>query len=981
MTDDQASRDATRNEITGGTFYAPVTLARDVTMHVTGPAPQAQAGLPAAPAGFVGRTDALEEVLAFLNPAGEGGPGVLVSAVAGMAGIGKTALALMAAHRAMEQGWFDGGVFFIDMRGYTPDPTERVSAAAAAGQLLRAMGIRDTDLPPTGEEQLGLYRSVLTDRARQELPVLVVADNAATTGQVEPLLPAQPCHRLLVTSRHTLTHLPAHLVDLAVLPEADAVDLLRRALQTGRADPRVNAEPEPAAEIARLCGRLPLALQIIGALLRAEPDRPLREMAAELADAQQRLDALDSGDRDQHGRPLAVRAAFDLSYQHLLADQPEQARLFRLLPLNPGPDISLKAAAILTGTPEPVVRRRLAALARAHLLTTPAPGRWGMHDLVRLYADQHGHSQSVDDQRERALDWLLGFYLHTADAADDHLRALPGQAVPDCFTGRDDAMVWFDAERVNLVAAVALAQATGRHHLAHHLPARLNIYLSWRRALDDRLAIDTIAVTSSIQLGDRHGEGQALNNLGVALQEMRRFEEAITAHRDAGAIYRELGDRHGEGMALNSLGNALQGVRRFEEAVTAHEQDLQICRELGDRHREGQALNNLGNALQGVRRFEKAITAYQDATAIFGELGDRHDEGQALNNLGNALQGVRRFEEAVTAHRDAGAIYRELGDRHGEGMALNNLGVALKEMRRFEEAVTAHEQDLQICRELGDRHREGQALGNLGVALQGVRRFEEAIAAYQDATAIFGELGDRHDEGQALDNLGTALQGARRFEEAVTAHRDAGAIYRELGDRHGEGMALNNLGVALKEMRRFEEAVTAHEQDLQICRELGDRHREGQALNNLGVALQGVRRFEEAIAAYQDATAIFGELGDRHDEGQALDNLGTALQGARRFEEAVTAHRDAGAIYRELGDRHGEGMALNNLGIALKEMRRFEEAITAFKRAISIFDSAKDHHSGAIAQANLTRIERQQADRGDAVSRLIQRVTRRIRHG
>ncbi|MBT2234271.1 tetratricopeptide repeat protein [Nonomuraea sp. NEAU-A123] len=598
----------------------------------TGPAPQALAGLPAAPVGFVGRTDALEQILAFLNPAGRGWPGVVVSAVAGMAGVGKTALTLVAAHQAMTQGWFGVGVFFIDMRSYTPDPGERVSATAAAGQLLRAMGIRDTDLPPTGDEQLGLYQSVLADRAGEGMPVLVVADNAAVSGQVEPLLPAQPCHRLLITSRHTLT-LPAHLVDLAVLPEADAVDLLRTALQAGRADPRAGAEPEPVAKIARLCGRLPLALQIIAALLRAEPDRPLAEMAAEMADAQQRLDALDSGDRDQHGRPLAVRAAFDLSYQHLLVDQPEQARLFRMLPLNPGPDISLPAAAALTSAPEPVVRRQLAALARAHLLTIPITGRWSMHDLVRLYADQHGVSPAADDQREQALDRLLYYYLATAEAANDHLQALPGQPVPDHFTGRDDAMAWFDTERANLVAAVTLAQATARHHIAHLLPARLNVYLHWRRALDDLLTVNTIAATASTRLGDRHGEGTALNNLGVALRQVRRFDEAITALQDAATIYPDLGDRHGEGTALNNLGVALRQVRRFDEAITAHQDAATISRQLGDRHSDGLALTNLGLALCEIRRFDEAIIAFKQAKSMFDFTKDDHSRAIVQANL------------------------------------------------------------------------------------------------------------------------------------------------------------------------------------------------------------------------------------------------------------------------------------------------------------------------------------------------------------
>ncbi|MFI0420781.1 tetratricopeptide repeat protein [Spongiactinospora sp. 9N601] len=907
-----------------------------------GSAPGALAGLPAAPAAFTGRGDALAELLAFLDPSasrGDGGTGVVVSAVAGMAGIGKTALALVAAHHATAMGWFPGGVFFLDLRGYTPDPADRVPADAAAAQLLRAIGVPDADLPPTGDEVLAVYRSVLADQARAGRGVLVVADNAAVAGQVEPLLPIQGCHRLLVTSRHTLATLPAHLIDLAFLPESEAVALLAAALAIAGPDRRVAAEPGHAKAIARLCGGLPLALRIIAALLRAEPGRPLAAMAAELADARTRLEAMETGDRDTHGRPLGVRAAFDLSYRHLLAEEPEQARVFRLLPVNPGPDVSTAAAAVLAGTEEPVVRRQLAALARAHLVTAATTGdigtgsgdgagpglsgreRWGMHDLVRLYADEHGQACADGDDREAALDRLLGFYLRTATAADAHLRALPGQAVPDAFTGRGQAMAWLDAERVTLIAAVARAWATGRDRIAATLPTCLNVYLAWRHAFEDWLSVDAIAVQAAIRLGDRHGEGQALNNLGPALRQVRRFDEAIITCEQAAAIFREMGDRHGEGLALGNLGLALEQVRRFDEAITAHEQ----------------------------------------AGVIYREMGDRHGEGRAVNNLGLALREVGRFDEAITAHEQAGVIFREMGDRHGEGLALGNLGLALEQVRRFDEAITAHEQAAAIYREMGDRHGEGRAVNNLGLALREVGRFDEAITTCEQAAAIYREMGDRHGEGLAVNNLGLALQQVRRFDEAITAHEQAAAIYREMGDRHGEGRELTNLGLALREVGRFDEAITTCEQAAAIYREMGDRHSEGLALNNLGNTMHQVGRFDEAITAHEQAAAIFREMGDRHGEGRELTNLGHALGEVGRFDEVITTCEQAAAIYRETGDRHGEGLALGNVGDALREVGRFDEAIIALEQAVDCFEATGDEHSAGIARNILQEARRERA--------------------
>jgi tetratricopeptide (TPR) repeat protein len=332
---------------------------------------------------------------------------------------------------------------------------------------------------------------------------------------------------------------------------------------------------------------------------------------------------------------------------------------------------------------------------------------------------------------------------------------------------------------------------------------------------------------------DWHREGTALDNLGLTLVDLRRFEEAISAHREAAEIQREAGDRRGEGMALNNLGIALREMRRFEEAIAAHEEAAEIYRGAGDRRGEGMALDGLGDALRGGRRFEEAVGAHREAAAIFRETGDRHGEGAALNSLGIALHQMRRFEEAVGAHREAAEIYRETGDRHGEAMALTNLGIALVEMREFEEAISAHQQAAAIFRETGDRHREGRALNNLGIALQAVRRFDEAISVHQEDLAICRETGDRHGEGRELDNLGVALRQVRRVEEAIGAHQEAAEIYQETGDRHGVGRALTNLGFALYQVRRFEEAIIAHQEAVEIFRETGDRHAESIALDLL----------------------------------------------------------------------------------------------------------------------------------------------------
>ncbi|MEU0646003.1 tetratricopeptide repeat protein [Streptomyces umbrinus] len=781
----EASGDATVNQVAGD---------QNIYLPGRGPAPKALHSLPAVHGALIGRDLEVQELLDLLDPGNQGRSAVVVSAVAGLPGVGKTTLAMHAAHRAADRGWFPGGRIFLDLRGY--DPVGQVTAGQALAALLRALCGADADLPVDPEEQAGLYRSQMAKLASTRGPVLLVLDSASSAAQVEPLLPGGRTHRVMVTSRHTLASLPATLIDLTVLKATDAADMIKESLvSANRNDPRPVREPDALAMLAERCGLLPLALQITAANLKTDPERPLADLAEELKDEQARL-ALSYSDDEQ---TLAIRASFELSYRRL---PQEQARLFRLLALNPTAQVSLDAAAALAAVPAAQTRPLLVKLAQAHLIEPAGAQWWRMHDLMRLYAKQLADRPACLDDQEEAFDRLLEYYRATADAADDHLRALPGDQVPDRFPDRTAALAWLDGERPNLVTAVALA-ATARPRAAMSLTECLAVFLNQRRHFDDAITTAQHALTAARELGDRHNEGTALNNLGIALRKVRRFEEAIDTHTQAATTFRELGDRHSEGTALNSLGNALRKVRRFEEAIDTHTQAATTFRELGDRHNEGTALNSLGNALQEVRRFEEAIDTHTQDLAICRELGDRHSEGTALNNLGNALGGVRRFEEAIDTHTQAAGIARELGDRHNEGTALNNLGIALQEVRRFEEAIDTHTQAAGIARELGDRHNEGQALNNLGNALGGVRRFEEAIHAHTQDLAICRELGDRHSEGTALNNLGNALGGVRRFEEAIDTHTQAATTFRELGDRHSEGQALNNLGNALQEVRRF----------------------------------------------------------------------------------------------------------------------------------------------------------------------------------
>ncbi|MUN40919.1 tetratricopeptide repeat protein [Actinomadura litoris] len=808
----------TRNQISGGIVVGPAILGRDITVILPPQIPMATSGLPAGSPTFTGRQRDLDRLLDSLKPPGpadqtrdERARAVVVTAVGGLAGVGKTELAVQAARTALGRDWFPGGVLFADLFGYDED--RRRDPGQVLEGMLGALGVPGEHIPAHAQDRSRLYRSILAEFAAHGQRILIIADNIDTPQQGELLLPADGVNAAILTFRHTLAMLNARLLDLNVLDVDGAVAMLDAALRI--ADPhdtRIPAGLVGAAQLAEVCGFLPLALRIAAALLAEDPALTPAVLTGELQQVQP-IDGLAYGDE-------GVRRAFELSYR---SPTPHQQQLFRLLTLNPGPDISTTAAAALTAQPEPAVRAVLKEMARAHLIERgTAPGRWRMHDLVRQYANTLSLQHAEVDHRDQALHRLLRHYTVTARAAVAHLNPTVEDPVAGGFGSRWQALAWLDIELPHLAAAAHTAADVGHSAVAIVLPLELAFFLNWRRLFSEWITMSSLARDTAKRIGNRDGEGAALNNLGLALVEVRRFEEAITAHQDAVAVFRETGDRNSEGTALNNLGVALRQARQSEDAFIAY---------------AGIAFA-YQDPLPEVERFEEAVSAYRQHLAVCREAGNLHGEATALNDLGIALQQTGAVDDAIYTYQDALTLYHRTGDRRGEGQTLNNLGIALRQVRRFEEAVNAHRQGLAICRRTGDRRGEGQTLNNLGIA----------------------------------------LRQTRRVEEAVTAHQNAIILYHETGDRHSEAMALNNLGIALRLARRFGEAVNAHRQGLAICRQTGDRQGEGRALTNLGIVLRGVRRFEEAIKAGQAAVTIFAMAGDEYSEAVAHATLEESIR-------------------------------------------------------------------------------------------------------
>ncbi|QES48872.1 tetratricopeptide repeat-containing protein [Streptomyces venezuelae] len=792
------------NEISGGVFHNVVVQGGTVTLQLPPTLTPALTGMPSPAATFTGRESEVNLLLDGLRPPPQGSVRQVVS---GLAGIGKTELVLQVAHRALqEDGRFPGGALFIDLFGY--DTERRVTPDRALGQLLRALGIPDEHVPAGLQERTRLYRSVLASYADQGRRVLLVLDNARTAEQVAPLLSGDPRIPALVTSRHTLALPDAHLHDLSVLDEAAAVELLDGALRKARgpAEGRVASAPDEAAALARLCGFLPLALRIVAALLADLPQRPLSSMTEALEDSRQRLGRLSRED-------LAVRAAFGLSYEHLGAGQ---ARLFRLLPINPGADIATEAAARLADTEPYPAEEVLQDLARGHLIEPGATyGRWRMHDLIRLYAEELGREQDPEAERRAARGRLHVHYLSTAREAGYRLHS-DGPA-------REAALAWLEDERANLVATTVAAVGLGYVWVPGHLLTSLTGFLSRQRYFVDWVIIAAAALDCARASGSRADEALALFGLSGPLRSLRRFDEACSALERAIAYYRSSADPHLEGSALVDLGLVFQEMRRFDDAVTALTRALSLLREVGDRHGVGKALTNLGLVHMDLHHSDEAIDLFTQDIAICVELGDRLGEAQTLGSLGTVLRRENRLDEAADALTRGLAAHREVGDTHGEAQTLNNLGLVWRRMDRLEESVEAHTRAIEIFRLTHAPRSKGLALNNLGLALLTAERFEEAVGPLELAIRTFREIADRHQEGGALTNLASVLAKLDRPEEAVDAATRSVDCLRATGDRHGEAVALYGLARHLEQAGRSEEALAALAAAVPLLRETNNQ--------------------------------------------------------------------------------------------------------------------------------------------------------------
>jgi DNA-binding SARP family transcriptional activator len=728
----------------GPVVPGPVAPGPVVPRELPGPVPQ-----------FVGRAAELADLTGMLDRASaQRPPALVISAIAGMAGVGKTALAMQWAHHVADR--FPDGQLHVNLRGY--DPGQRMLAADALAGFLRSLGVAEQDIPAETGERAARYRSLLARRR-----MLILIDNAGDVEQVRPLLPGTPSCLAVVTSRDALAGMVARdgaqRLDLGLLPPAEAVELLRALIGE-----RVDAEPEAAVTLAGYCARLPLALRVAAERAAASPGISLADVASELADQQDRLDLLDAaGDR-----LTAVRAVFSWSVRHL---DDEAARAFRLLGLHPGAQFDAYSAAALMDTTLRRARGLLDRLARAHLIQPAGTARYGMHDLLRAYAadqaaEAAGQAAEQDsDERKAALTRLFDHYLATAAVAagtlfraDPDQPALPRAAGPvPPVTSPAAALAWLDAQRSTLVEVAAHAADHGWPGHAIGLAATIFRYLDVGH-FTDAAAIHGHARRAAVQAGDRSAEAAALTMLGAADAAQGRLRQATGHLQQALTICREDGDRIGEARALGNLGLADYCQGRYRQSAGRHRKALAIYLEVGDHAGEARELHQLGVIDLRQARYDQAAGYMQRSLALFRDAGFQSGEALVLGNLGDLELRQGHYTQAAGHLRRSLGLSREIGSRLCQAQALAGLGIAELRQGRHRQAIGHLRQSLALHRQAGNCSGQAEALNGLGEAFLAASQAGQANDWHAAALALAIKCGDKHEQGRAHSGIASARQ-------------------------------------------------------------------------------------------------------------------------------------------------------------------------------------------------------------------------------
>ena len=737
----------------------------------SGPVPRE---LPTDVSGFTGRAQQLEALDGLV---GRGATPGVITAISGTAGVGKTALAVRWAHRVSHR--FPDGQLYVNLRGYAAGPP--MPPIEALGVLLRSLGLPPERVPVEVDEAATLYRSTLAGRR-----LLVMLDNARSVDQVRPLLPGTPGCIVLVTSRDRLGGLVARegafRLTLDVLTPPEARELLVGIL----GERRVAAEPEAAAELAGVCAYLPLALRIAAATLLSRPHRRIADQVAGLRNGHGLAELAIDGDEE-----AAVRVAFDLSYRTVSGDA---QRLFRLLGLVPGPDVTADAAAALAGIGPEEAERLLDRLAGAHLIEEHAPNRYMFHDLLRRFARERSEQDDPAEERDVAPRRLFDWYQRRVDVAAavlfQQVIRLPraGAVTPEPDPADPgQALAWLDAEWHNLAAAIHHTAGHGPQPVAWYLADGLRGYFARRRHMVEWLATGQAGLAAAEAHGDQYGQGAMHHTLGQAHYCLAQYSKAIDHLTRALHLVEDVWPA-GHGSIVGNIGSVYAHLGRLDEAIGATTRATELNRRAGRRQGEAVSINNLAYTYRLQGRLDQALALATRASE--GLLGG---EPNTMDTLSRTLIDLGRYAEAAEVSERALRASRQVGNRLGEAQASLVYATVHAEAGRLAEALERAEAALALIAEIGDRRVEAEALNVVGTIHCALGDHSRALATHERALAAVRAIAVPHPQAVALIGIADAC---RHLGRTVDAIEHAGSALR-IARAHGFGILVGRALMAL----------------------------------------------------------------------------------------------------------------------------------------------------------------------------------------
>ncbi|MEU7787350.1 tetratricopeptide repeat protein [Amycolatopsis sp. NPDC049159] len=891
--------------------------------------------LPASTRDFVGRAAQLDELNNVLVEDDRPGT-VVVSAIDGTAGIGKTTLALTWAHQAADR--FPDGQLYVNLRGFEPTAAPMPPEEALRG-FLNAFRIPTDTIPADLQALSALYRSLLAGRR-----LLIVLDNARDSEQVRPLLPGSTSCAVVVTSRNRLTELvvreSARLVTLDMLSADDARELLARQLGDGR----VAAEPEAVTSLVRSCAGLPLALTIAAARGATDPRFPLTVLADELQDEQSRLDGLETGDPQTD-----LESVFSWSYRSL---PPSAARVFRCLGAHAGADLGLDAIRALTDGSLAQTRALVAKLVRANLADQYLPGRYRMHDLLRLYARRLA---TQDDSV--ALERMYGWYRDRVTAAVSWIH--PRLAGDRYFRTCSEAIAWLEAERGNLVAIILDER---QPELSVELACLLSPFFRERRNFDDwgrtltaaypkaegdrkvmvgfQLRYMEAVSHTQVDLGDVAAtsppadDGEVLACVARTYLTSGRGSQAKEAATAALALLRAVGDPRAEGWALLVLAEVCTYQLLFDETAAALEQALEIWQRLGDRWFEAETLMRRAKADRKCSQVTHAIECLDRAYSIYDSFGDLTGKAQAICLRGSVLgqygDARRAYEDQLLAHRFA----VDAGDRRLEMQVLEELCLAARRFGKIAACWEYHDRWAAVADALGDPDGPVVASTELGTTYS-------ELGDHARAISLLRELRERarglriETEGRTIRALGDACGRQGRVAEAVRCYLELEALYAD----HGELLegALQGLCVVYREIGSLADVMACAKRRIEANGNRGDPGSECWALDDLGIASTASGHYQDAISAHARAMELRSVMGmDSYRRGWGFVDIAYVHLAAGRFENALTNLYEARSVRESSANLFGVQQLVGMIAVFHIVRREFDIARSFVEQVIRL---------------------------------------------